>query len=393
MKCLLCASTDTPEIISFGKVPLANAFLDSPDSREELFDLTLVFCPVCSLVQITQSIDPNKLFRNYSYYSSMSDTMLKHASDLVDSLVKERKLNSLSQVIEIASNDAYLLSNFQKYGIPALGIDPSVNLAVIAHSKGVQTITDFFSDRLADSLPKADVIIALNVLGHVPDPNDFLRGIHKVLKPNGVCVIEVPSVRATIEGNSFDQIYHEHLSYWSLSSLRYAFKGNNLMIARAEKISIHGGGYRLYVTQPSAIRDRQTNQMFEIESALGLDKFVYYQCFADRVKDVGILLRTLLAGLHSVGARIVAYGAAAKGTQLLNYIGATPDIIEYVIDSTPVKIGKYVPGCRIPIVSPNNLGTQGYVLLTAHNWRDEIKSKHKDFTGQWIIPLPFPTIE
>lgn len=393
MRCRLCGEKDLSLVIDLGNVPLANNFLDSPNSPEELFPLKMVFCPKCSLCQLTEVVPAEKLFRQYNYYSSVSAGMVQHAKGLVDSLVKERHLDSNSQVIEIASNDAYLLQHFLPYGVKVLGIDPAFNMAQIAIKKGVPTLTEFFDDKMAEKLPKADVVIALNVLGHVQDPVAFMVGVNKVLKPNGIAVFEMPSIRETVDLVQPDQVYHEHLSYWGLASLKNLCKWGMLTIARVERIPIHGGSYRLYVTHNPVEYDRETNRMFEIEAALGVDRMEYYRLFSNRVRDSIGLLRQLLLGFKEQGKKIIAYGAAAKGTQLLNYLDVGAETIDYVVDSTPAKIGRYMPGSHVPVVSPDDIGEFDYCLHTARNWKYEIERKHPGFSGRWITPLPYPTIE
>lgn len=394
MRCRLCGCEDLPSVIGFGKMPLANAFLSSPNEPEELFDLEVVFCPVCSLLQLAHTVPPEKLFSNYNYFSSVSQSMIHHVEDLADELIQDRHLNNHSLVTELASNDGYALKYFLEQGIEVLGIDPAKNVAQVARDKGVPTLVAFFDEAMSHQLPKSDVVMALNVLGHVPNPLDFALGIKNILKPDGVCVIEVPSARDMIDSVSPDQIYFEHIFYWSLSSLSYLFMKAGLTISRAEKIDIHGGGYRLYVTQMNPFAyDRPTNTLRQIENNMGVDQYPYYQCFATRVRDSLEKLLDLLKEIKSQGKQIVAYGAAAKGTQLLNYLGVGMETINYVVDATPTKINKYVPGCRIPVVSPDKFGRVDYCLLTARNWSGEIKSKHPDYGGRWIVPLPYPTIE
>lgn len=388
MRCRLCGEKDLSLVIDLGNVPLANSFLDSPDSPEELFPLSLYFCPVCSLVQISEIVDPEKLFREYSYFSSVSNSMQQHAKSLVDSLVKERHLGKDSFVVEVASNDGYLLKHFIPYGIQILGVDPAFNMAQAAIKQGVPTLTEFFDDGMADGLPKADVVIALNVFAHIPDPVSFAHGINRVLKPNGVAVIEIPSVRPIIDEASFDTIYHEHTLYWSLPALKNLCKWAQLTIARVEPIKIHGGGYRLYLTHEIGAYDRPTNRQFEIELALGLNKFPYYQCFANRVRDNITLYKNLMGELRRQGKRIIGYGAAAKGVMMLNALGLDSRTVEYVVDATPIKQNKFMPGSHIPIVPPERFGEPDVAWVLSWNWFSEVQSKHPDFKGAWLTLLP-----
>ena len=389
MRCRLCGNTDTPTILQLGKMPLANAFLDNPNDPEELFNLELVFCPNCALVQITETIPPSKLFSNYLYFSSISKTMLEHVRDLAESLIAERKLNERSQVTELASNDGYALQYFKRHGVPVLGVDPAVNVAKVAQDKGIPTICDFFSEKLAETLPKADVVLALNVLGHVDDLSGFVDGIRKILKPNGVAVIEVPYVRNLVESCEVDTIYFEHLSYFSLTALDNLFKWLGLEIVGAEEMDIHGGSLRLYVTRPNplASSDRYgLATLYRVEQQLGVDRLPYYQNFRREVAGKLDGFRSAMQQFKSESKHIIAYGAAAKGVQLLNMAGVGSDVIDYVVDATPSKQGKYLPGSHVKVVPPSQFGNPDVVVLLAWNWKQEIQRQHPDFNGTWFVP-------
>lgn len=378
-------------VLSLGMVPLANAFLSSPDELEERFPLELVFCPECSLVQITETVSPGVLFSQYNYFSSVSKTMLAHAQDLVGKLIEGQHLNKESHVIELGSNDGYLLRHFQQAGIPnVLGIDPAQNVAEVARASGIPTLCEFFGEALTEKIEPADVVIALNVLGHVPDLTGFVRGICKILKPDGVAIIEVPYARDMVDLCELDTIYHEHHSYFSLTSLVNLFRWNKLQVQRVERIDIHGGSLRLWVGHPRENYSRPTLKILKREMVLGIDRIEYYRHFASRVQELGYSLKHLLRGFKAQGKQIIAYGAAAKGTMLLNYLGVGTETIDYVVDATPSKIGKYVPGVRVPIVSPDQIGNPDFILLTAWNFSDEIIQKHPGFKGRWIIPIPRP---
>lgn len=392
-RCRACGHQNLQSILNLGNVPLSNAFLNSPNDPEERYPLELAFCPHCALVQITETIAPEKLFGEYLYFSSVSQTMLEHARDMANTLIVERKLDSNSFVLELASNDGYLLQYFKQAGIPVFGIDPAQNIARIANEREIPTMCAFFDEDLARTLPKADVVIANNVLGHVPDLNGFVSGIKHVLKPDGVAVIEVPYVREMIERCEVDTIYHEHASYFSLTALQSLFSHNGLTLRHAEQMDIHGGSLRLYVTHLYAFPiDQATRHMLEAEKELGIDRMDYYRAFAGQVERVKNQLWGLLAKLRLEDKRIVGYGAAAKGTMLLNLLGLTTGTIDYVIDATPAKQGKFMPGSRVPIVAPEQLGNPDYILILAWNWAHEIIGKHKDFKGKWIIPLPTPLV-
>lgn len=390
MKCRLCGETDLQLVIDLGKLPLSNSFLVSPHDPEELYPLRLVFCPECSLVQISETVPPEKLFSHYNYFSSMSQTMGAHAKDLVGKTIASRKLDEHSRVVELASNDGYLLQYFQQAGITnVLGIDPARNVAQVAIDKGVPTLCEFFNEQLAETLPKADVILALNVLGHVPDLNGFVRGIQKMLKSNGMAIVEVPYIRNLVECCEPDTVYFEHFSYFSLTSLINLFKWNGLIVARAKKIDIHGGSLRLWITHPTPFppHDRYgVEGLREREVQLGVNRIEYYRWFPVQVDEMLRALKAKLLALKAQGKQIIAYGAAAKGVQLLNYLKMDSSVIDYVVDSTPAKIGRYLPGSRIKIVPPEQFGNPDCVLLTAWNFSAEIESKHPEFRGEWIMP-------
>ena len=393
MKCRICGESDLSPVLSLGNVPLSNAFLKERNGHEERFPLDVVFCPGCSLVQITETVPPEKLFSHYLYFSSISQTMVQHAKELADELIDQRKLTEKSMVVELASNDGYLLQHFQKRGIPVLGIDPAENVCQVANARGIPTKCAFFGEKLADEIEPADVVLGLNVLGHVADITGFVRGVRKILKPDGVAVFEVPYVRDMVDEVAFDTIYHEHLCYFSLSSLINLCDGSNLQLFHAERQDIHGGSLRIYVQHPREHFNRRLNRMVKIEKALGVDRLEYYRYFANRVKDLGVLLRTLLKGLREQGQQVVGYGAAAKGTMLLNYIGEPSQALNYVVDATPAKQGLLIPGVHIPIVPPERIGDPDYILMLAWNFKSEIERKHPEFKGRWILPVPAPRVE
>jgi SAM-dependent methyltransferase len=388
-------------VLDLGKTPLANALLDDAGlkSEEASFPLSLVFCPGCSLVQITETVPPEVLFRNYVYFSSFSETMLSHASTIVQRLVQERRLGSESLVIEAASNDGYLLKNYVARGVPVLGIEPAQNIARQASEKGIRTIPEFFEASLAERLSgegfRADVFHANNVLAHVADLNGFVQGIATVLKPEGVAVIEAPYVGDMIEHLEFDTIYHEHLCYFSLTALEHLFQAHGLSIVDVERIAIHGGSLRIFAV-PTSTAGKPSTRLQSLrahEQKVGIGSEAFYEDFAARVWALRDVLRRTVKDLRSQGMRIAAYGASAKGSTLLNVFGLGRESLEFVVDRSPHKQGHYTPGTHLPIEPPEKLLElmPDYVLLLTWNFKDEILEQQSEYRrrgGRFIVPVP-----
>jgi SAM-dependent methyltransferase len=398
--CRSCGEEGLLEFLSLGTIPLTDAYVPPTlvDEPEPRYPLDLAFCPRCSLVQILYTLPAEEIFELYSYYSSFSETLLSHSREHVRQLIAERLLGPDSLVIELASNDGYLLRNFVGQGIPVLGIDPALGPADAAEAIGVPTLREFFGAEVAAELKAqgkvADVVIANNVLAHVPDLNSFVEGIAIMLVEDGVAEIEVPYVRDLIDDLEFDTIYHEHLCYFSITALDTLFRRHGLSVERVQRLPIHGGSIRLTVSRhPNA---GSVGAYLEQEEADGLNGIDYYRAFAGRVAELRGALRAKLVKLRSEGRRVAAYGAAAKGTVLLNASGIGSDLIDFVADKSPHKQGKFMPGVGIPIVPPEWLLQESpeYVLLLVWNLKDEIVREQRaylDAGGRFIIPIPVPT--
>jgi SAM-dependent methyltransferase len=385
-----------------GMQPASNAFLESPGAfhGERRYPLRAKVCERCQLVQLDYDVAPEELFANYVYFSSYSDNWLAHASAYCDMARRRFALDSESLVVELASNDGYLLKNFLAIGIPVLGIDPSDTVAAAAEKIGVPTLVEFFGRKVAKDLVsqgrQADLIIGNNVLAHVPDLNDFVGGIAVLLGPSGSATIEFPHLLELIRHVEFDTIYHEHYSYFSLHSLEQVFKRHGLRIYDVERLSTHGGSLRIFASH-AARRDLQDSRLLrEVraqESAAGLADLTTYSQFAMRVEACRESLLSFLAGARQEGKRVAAYGAAAKGNTLLNFCGVTPAEIVLVADRNPHKQGKYLPGTHIPVVPPEELMRvkPSYVLILPWNLRDEISGQLAGIAawgGRFVTPVP-----
>ena len=401
--CRACGHPTDP-FLPFGDLPLANGLIypDLPHRAEARFPLTLTLCPACALVQLAESTDPETLFRHYLYQTSTSVAFVDHARALAQRLIAERRLGPDNRVIEIASNDGYLLQHYRAAGVPVLGIEPAVNIAELARQRGIDTVCEFFSPDLADRLRRegrrADVVHAHNVLAHVPNLDGFIGGIAAILAPAGIAVIEAPYLIDLIDNLEFDTVYHEHLCYFSLTPLVPLFARHGLQIAAVERIPVHGGSLRVFARHAGQrAPDGSVGAMLAHERAWGASELATYRRFADAVAAYRPAFREFLGGLRAGGKSVAAYGAAAKGATLLNYCGIGRETIDFVVDRSPLKQGLTMPGARLPILPAEELLVRqpDFTVLLAWNFADEILAQQAEYQrrgGRFVLPLPQPRV-
>ncbi len=401
-QCRACGGGGCAPLLSLGKTPLANSLLSDPSdaASEQRYPLELVWCPDCTLVQITETIPPETLFGHYVYFSSFSETAVEEARRLAERTVADRHLNSANLVVEIASNDGYLLQHYKARGVPVLGIEPARNIAEYAREKrGIDTLCEFFTPDLATRLATegmyADVIHANNVLAHVADLNGFVAGLATLLAPAGVAVIEFPYLRDLLERTEFDTIYHEHLCYFSLTAIDRLFQQNGLRLVDVERIAIHGGSLRITAARADTSEpgtERVTALLAE-EERWGVHRAATYEQFAGRVETLKRELISLLERLKQEGKTIAAYGASAKGSTLLNYCGIGGETLDFVADRSTAKQGRLTPGTHLPILPAQALVDRmpDYVLLLTWNFKEEIFDQQREYLsrgGRFIVPIP-----
>jgi len=396
--CRSCQSKDLVSVIQLGDSPLANGLLkeESLSKEEPVFNLEVMLCTGCGLAQLKDIVPPESLFSEYLYFSSNSPTMVNSAKRLVNTLATG--LDQQSQVVEIASNDGYLLQHYLSHNINVLGVEPAKNIAKIANDKGIKTVSEFFSKSFANQLVKdgvkADIIHANNVMAHVPNIVDFVQGLKILLKNNGQIVVEVPYLKDLVQKLEFDTIYHEHVYYFSLKPLVELFERNGLQIFDVEKLNIHGGSLRLFICHKGEVdvSDAVTSILSE-EDEIGICSVDYFRDFMQKLSDLKSDLKKVLKDLKGQGKKIAAYGASAKGTTLLNFFNIGGDVLDFVADKSRVKQGYYTPGTKLCIKPPASLQADNvdYALLLTWNFAEEIMKEQDSFIkngGKFIMPLP-----
>jgi hypothetical protein len=386
--------------------PLCESFLarDQLNRMEPFYPLLVWVCESCFLVQLEEYVGGEEIFSDYAYFSSFSDSWLDHCRHYVDQMISQFGLTTHSEVIEIASNDGYLLQFFVKRGIPVLGVEPAANVALAAEKKGIPTVVRFFGRATARELAalghSPDLIVGNNVLAQVPDLNDFVGGIKMLLAPDGVVTIEFPHLLRTIDGNQFDQVYHEHFSYFSLYSVERIFAAHGLPIFDVEELPTHGGSLRIYAGHAEDESKRVTSRLRGLrarEAEAGVDTLAYYAGFESRVRETKRKLLAFFIQAKNEGKRVVGYGAPGKGNTLLNYCGVRGDLLDFTVDRSPHKHGKFLPGTHIPILPPEKLwdARPDYVLILPWNLKTEIMEQLagiREWGGRFVVPIPEVTI-
>ena len=400
-----CRSCSAPLEYTFcdlGMSPLSNSYLtaDQLQQKEPFYPLHAYVCGNCYLVQLDEFESPQQLFSEYAYFSSYSDSWLQHSRDYAQMISERLGLDETSQIVEIASNDGYLLQYFVEQKIPVVGIEPAANVAAVAEEKGIPTLVKFFGTQTANEMLdenlQADLVLGNNVLAHVPDLNDFVAGMKVILKPSGTITLEFPHLLKLIHGNQFDTIYHEHFSYFSLLAVERVFANHGMQIFDVDQLPTHGGSLRIYVQhadhQDAPVTDA-VQSLRDLESESGLADLATYAAFADQVESTKRSLLKFLTDAKQDGLSVAAYGAPAKGNTLLNYCGIRRDFIGFTVDRSPAKQGHYLPGTHIPVFAPEKIreSKPDFLVILPWNIKDEIigKMSHiREWGGKFVIPIP-----
>ena len=404
--CRFCGQTLTHTFVDLGMSPLCESYISAQqlNEMERFYPLHVYVCDNCFLVQLLEYVSPDKIFSDYAYFSSYSDSWLKHAQNYVEMAIARFKIDLKSQVVEIASNDGYLLQYFVQRGIPVLGVEPAGNVAAVAERKGIPSLVKFFGKKTALELAaegkQADLLLGNNVLAHVPDINDFVAGLKVLLKTAGVITMEFPHLMRLMEENQFDTIYHEHFSYLSFITVEEIFLAHGLTIFDVDEISTHGGSLRIYGRHhdddSKPVKER-VSQLRDREIKAGLQCLRSYSSFTERVKGTKRKFLDFLIQAKRQGSSIVGYGAPGKGNTLLNYCGIRTDFVDYVVDRSPHKQGKFLPGTHIPIHDPNRIKETkpDYLVILPWNIKTEIMEQHSyiaEWGGRFVVPIPEVTV-
>jgi SAM-dependent methyltransferase len=400
--CRFCNAALEHKLVDLGMSPLCESFLSSEqlNCMEPFYPLLVYVCGNCYLAQLEEYVSPEEIFNEYAYFSSYADSWLLHAKQYTDLMIDRFGFDTNNLVIEIASNDGYLLQNFVKKDIPVLGIEPARNVAKVAIEKGVPTIVEFFGEKTALDLvskgKQADLVLGNNVLAQVPDLNDFVKGIKIILKPQGIVTIEFPHLVRLMEENQFDTIYHEHFSYFSFIAAENIFSAHKLTIFDVEELPTHGGSLRIYARHTedkSRPLSEKVKELRNREESLGLTRMETYSAFSEQVIETKRKILEFLITAKRQGKTICGYGAPGKGNTLLNFCGIRTDFLDYTVDRNPYKHGKFTPGTHIPIFPPEKIKETrpDYLFILPWNFKDEIIGQQayiRDWGGQFIVPIP-----
>ncbi|MEZ4727774.1 MAG: class I SAM-dependent methyltransferase [Caldilineaceae bacterium] len=404
--CRFCGNSLQHTFVDLGMSPLCESYVSAEDLNhmEPFYPLHVYVCDQCFLVQLEEFVSPEHIFTEYAYFSSYADSWLRHCRNYTDMVIERFQLNDKSFVVELASNDGYLLQYFVEKQIPTLGVEPAVNVAKVAVEKGVPTLVEFFgtacAQRMVSNGQQADLLIGKNVLAQVTDLNDFVAGMKLLLKPTGVFTIEFPHLIRLVEGNQFDTIYHEHFSYFSFITAEKIFAAHGLTLFDVEELPTHGGSLRIYgrhhADSSKPVSERVT-AMHALEEAVGITDMAYYSAFAEKVKNTKRKLLNFLIDARKEGKTVAGYGAPGKGNTLLNYCGVRTDFLDYTVDRNPYKQGKFLPGTHIPIFTPERIQETkpDYVLVLPWNFKEEIMdqvSYIRQWGGKFVVPIPEVTV-
>jgi len=402
LSCRFCAARLRDTFVDLGMSPLCESYVrpDRLSEPDRYYPLHAWICRQCLLVQLDAVVPPEEIFSEYAYFSSYSDSWVSHARTYADAAIQRFSLGKDSRIVEIASNDGYLLQHFVARGLNVLGIEPAANVARVAEARGIPTEVQFFGRAVAVDLRgrrgRSDLLIGNNVLAHVPDLNDFVAAMKELLSPAGVITMEFPHLVQLVEQNQFDTIYHEHFSYFSFLTAERIFDAHRLRIFDVEELATHGGSLRIYAEHVERSPDRQTDRVEKLrnrERAGGYDRIERYAGFSDKVKSVKRSLLAFLTRAKTEGRRVAGYGAPGKGNTLLNYCGIGPDLLQYTVDRSPYKQGLFIPGMRIPIGHPDRIveTRPDYLLILPWNLKDEIMEQMayiRQWGGRFVVPIP-----